>query len=83
MNGWLFGSDIREMVEPGSERGREINEAEYAEFRDKLKKIVKTRDENVELYYKVSMNALTTFVPRVGIERVLREYYPHLVKVKL
>ena len=83
VNGWLFGSDIREMVEPGSERGREINEAEYAEFRDKLKKIVKTRDENVELYYKVSMNALTTFVPRVGIERVLREYYPQLVKVKL
>ena len=82
VNGWLFGKDIREMVEPNSERGREINEAEYAEFRDKLRKIVKISDENVELYYKVSMNALTTFVPRVGIERVLREYYPHLVKVR-
>jgi starch phosphorylase len=36
---------------------------------------------NLENYYKVSLNALYTLIPRVNIRRVLREYYPDIVKI--
>lgn len=82
-NGWLFGEDIREPVEVYSQRASEINEREYTELRDTLVKVYRMFREEPGSYYSVSLSALRSFVPRVSMYRVLREYYSELIKLPI
>lgn len=80
VNGWLFGEDVRELIALDSPEADEINKKEYTEFRDKLLRIASMYKGYLEKYYKVSLNALHTFIHKVGMERVLREYYQPVLK---
>ncbi|MCS7140497.1 MAG: glycogen/starch/alpha-glucan phosphorylase [Candidatus Nezhaarchaeota archaeon] len=80
INGWLFGEDIRTLIDYYSPEAQKINEREYAQFRDLFFSIHELYRSNPEGYYKVGSNALRTFVARANMERVIKEYYPGLVK---
>ena len=81
VNGWLFGEDLRELVNIHIDpRARRINERESREFEEKLIHICDLYFNQSETFYKVALNAMRTFVHRVNIERVLKEYYPDIVK---
>jgi hypothetical protein len=43
-------------------------------------KIYELYRSDSESYYKVGLNALRAFVTRASMERVMKEYYPGLVK---
>ncbi|MEM2214009.1 MAG: glycogen/starch/alpha-glucan phosphorylase [Candidatus Nezhaarchaeales archaeon] len=81
INGWLFGEDLRTLIDYYSPEAQKINEKEYAEFRDQFLKIYEKFRNDPESYYKVGSNALRTFVARANMERVMREYYPGLTKL--
>lgn len=83
VNGWLFGEDIREPLDLSSKEAQEINEREYAELRERLLKIYNIFRNEPETFYDVSLSAIRSFVPRVSMVRVLREYYPDLIKLPL
>lgn len=83
VNGWLFGDDIREPVDLGSNEARNINEKEYNELKAKLLKIYQMFKEEPEVFYDVSLSTIRSFVPRVSMIRVLREYYPDILKIPL
>ncbi len=81
VNGWLFGSDIRELIDPGGDpRSKEIDEREYAEFKARFAQVYDLYNSDKERFYLVSLSAILSFAPRVDIRRVLREYYPDLVR---
>jgi starch phosphorylase len=80
INGWLFGDDIRVLVDYYSPEAMKINEEEYAQFRDQFLRIYELYKSDPESYYKVGSNALRAFVARANMERVMKEYYPGLVK---
>lgn len=79
VNGWLFGKDIRDLIDYNSDVAHKINEEEYEEFKKKVLYIYDLKNGNSEKYYQVCLNALRTFLPRVGIERTLKEYYPDIL----
>ncbi len=81
VNGWLFGEDIREPVELQSQRASEINEKEYAEFKEKFLSIYRIFKDDPERYYTISLSALRSFIARASMVRVLKEYYPDLIKI--
>ncbi|MEM4903106.1 MAG: glycosyl transferase family 1, partial [Ignisphaera sp.] len=83
VNGWLFGEDIREPIEIGSQKAIEISEREYTELKEKLIKVYKMFKEEPERYYGIALSALRSFVPRASMYRVLKEYYPDLVKIPI
>jgi len=83
VNGWLFGEDVREPLDLGSREAQEVNEREYTELRGKLLKVYSAFRVEPETFYDVSLSAVRSFIPRVGMVRVLREYYPDLVKLPL
>ncbi|MEM1678290.1 MAG: glycogen/starch/alpha-glucan phosphorylase [Ignisphaera sp.] len=83
INGWLFGEDIREPIEIYSQRASEINEREYAELKETLIRVYKIFSEEPEKYYGVSLSALRSFISRASMYRVLREYYPELIKLPI
>jgi len=39
--------------------------------------------EEPERYYRIALSALRSFVPRASMYRVLKEYYPDLVKIPI
>jgi len=81
VNGWLFGSDIRDLIDFVSDpRGKEIDEKEYDEFKAKFAQVYDLYNSDKERFYLIGLSAILTFVPRVDIRRVLREYYPDLVR---
>jgi len=81
VNGWLFGSDIRDLIDFASDpRGKEIDEKEYDEFKAKFAQVYDLYNSDKERFYLIGLSAILTFVPRVDIRRVLREYYPDLVR---
>ena len=81
VNGWLFGSDVRELIDFANDpRGKEIDEREYAEFRAKFAQVYDLYNSDKERFYLISLSAIFSFAPRVDIKRVLREYYPDLVR---
>lgn len=80
INGWLFGEDIRTLIDYYSPEAMKINEEEYVQFRDQFLKIYELYRSDPESFYKVGSNALRTFVARANMERVMKEYYPGLVK---
>ncbi|BDR91010.1 glycogen/starch/alpha-glucan phosphorylase [Vulcanisaeta souniana] len=80
VNGWLFGSDVRDLVDFANDpRGKEIDEKEYDEFKARFSQVYDMYNTDKERFYLVSLSAILSFVPRVDIKRVLREYYPDLV----
>ncbi|MEM2883546.1 MAG: hypothetical protein QXY08_03055, partial [Nitrososphaerales archaeon] len=54
---------------------------EYDDFRRKLQYIIEVYKGNPEKYYKVSLNALSTFAVKASVERALSEYYHRLAKI--
>ncbi|MEM1645072.1 MAG: glycogen/starch/alpha-glucan phosphorylase [Ignisphaera sp.] len=83
VNGWLFGEDIRIPIDLGSREAQEINEKEYSEFKSKVLKILQIFRDEPEAFYDVALSAIRSFIPRVSMIRVLREYYPDLIKLPL
>ncbi|MEM0247416.1 MAG: glycogen/starch/alpha-glucan phosphorylase [Desulfurococcaceae archaeon] len=83
INGWLFGEDLREPIDLHCEKAREINERDYDELKAKLLKIYKVFKEGSEAFYSIALSATRSFMPRVSMFRVLKEYYPDLVKTPL
>ncbi|MCS7097472.1 MAG: glycogen/starch/alpha-glucan phosphorylase [Candidatus Methanomethyliaceae archaeon] len=81
INGWLFGEDVRLLIEYFSEAAKEINEREYQQFQTLFFKIYEIYRNDPEAYYRVGLNALRTFVSRANMERVLKEYYPNLIRI--
>lgn len=81
VNGWLFGNDIREPLNYVGPEADQINEAEYQEFKRILLDVIKLIKSDPEAYYRVSLSAMRSFIPRVSMIRVLREYYPQLIKL--
>ncbi|MCS7116036.1 MAG: glycogen/starch/alpha-glucan phosphorylase [Nitrososphaerota archaeon] len=81
INGWLFLHILDYISKPGTATAQRIDMLDYDAFKSKLQQIVALYKNNPEKYYKVSLNALLTFIPRVSIERVLNEYYPRIVRV--
>jgi len=80
VNGWLFGEDIREPIDVYSQRAGEINEKEYAELKARLIQIYNLYRNDPERYYSIALSAFRSFIPRASMQRVLREYYPDLIK---
>mgnify|MGYP000353685477 FL=1 len=81
VNGWLFGEDLRELIDYHIDpKAEEINEKEYEEFKKKVEYIYDMKENDPEKYYQVSLNVLRTLAPRVGIERTLKEYYPDILR---
>jgi starch phosphorylase len=83
VNGWLFGEDIREPIDVYSQKAGEINEKEYGELKAKLLQILELYRTNPERYYSIAFSALRSFIPRASIQRVLREYYPDIIKAPI
>lgn len=83
VNGWLFGEDIRDPIEIYSQRASEINEKEYAELKELLLRVYRLFCEEPERYYGISLSALRSFISRASMYRVLREYYPDLIKIPI
>lgn len=79
VNGWLFGEDIRLLIDLNDPVALEINEKDYVEFRKRVEYVLDLFNNDRERFYQVALNAINTMVPRVNIERVLSEYYPGLV----
>lgn len=77
-NGWFFGKERREIVDPVPERIEDLDD--YQEFKGLLENALNLYAHDTEKYYEVALNALQTSVPRVGVERVLKEYYPEIIK---
>ncbi|MCP8318760.1 MAG: glycogen/starch/alpha-glucan phosphorylase [Candidatus Methylarchaceae archaeon HK01B] len=77
VNGWFFGKDLRELE---STKMHEYNIQDYEEFKNLFQEVIRLYRDDTEQYYKVASNALRTSIPRVSIERVLKEYYPDIVK---
>ncbi|MEM3437761.1 MAG: glycogen/starch/alpha-glucan phosphorylase [Nitrososphaerales archaeon] len=81
VNGWLFGKDIRELVDIYTDpRAEEINKEDYAEFKSKLLRIIKMYQEDRDKFYEVGLEAIRTFTPKVDITNTLREYYKGVIK---
>jgi starch phosphorylase len=81
VNGWYFGSDIKEFLQLNSEEVNNINREDYEDFKNKLERISSLHRDNLERYYKVSLNALTNMYSRINIKNVLMEYYPDQVRI--
>lgn len=74
VNGWLFGSDIRELIDIYSDpKAREVDEREYREFSRKLLEVLESYD--TAKYWDVSLNALKSSLGFVDIDRVLDKLY--------
>ncbi|MCX8185944.1 MAG: glycogen/starch/alpha-glucan phosphorylase [Sulfolobales archaeon] len=81
VNGWLFGDDIREPINYVGPEADEINEREYQELKKTLLEAANLIISNPEAYYRISLSSMRSFIPRVSMIRVLREYYPQLIKL--
>ncbi|MEM3904386.1 MAG: glycosyltransferase, partial [Sulfolobales archaeon] len=81
VNGWFFGEDLREPIDYTGPEASKINEAEYQEFKNLFLKVVDMIKSNPEGYFRVALSALRSFIPRVSMIRVLRDYYPQLIKL--
>ncbi len=74
VNGWLFGSDIREFIDIYSDpRAGEIDREEYKEFAGKLSWVIETYGTG--RYKEVALNALKTSISFADINRVLGQLY--------
>jgi len=81
VNGWFFGEDIREPIDYSGLEAHKINEREYQEFKAIFLKAISTININPEEYFRVALSALRSFIPKVSMIRVLRDYYPQLIRL--
>ncbi len=81
VNGWLFGNDIREPIDYMGPEADMLNEREYQEFKKLVLDVSELISSNPEAYYRVALSTMRSFIPRVSMIRVLREYYPQLIKL--
>jgi starch phosphorylase len=80
-NGWLFGKDLRELIDIYiNPKVEEINKEDYAEFKSKLLSIIKMYQEDRDKFYEVGLKAIKTFTPKVDITKTLKEYYKGIVE---
>ncbi|MCL4436535.1 MAG: glycogen/starch/alpha-glucan phosphorylase [Thaumarchaeota archaeon] len=82
VNSWFFGRKLKGLVELGGKTADDINAYDYTDFKKQLVNIISMYRNNPEKYYKVALNAVTTFTLRVDMQRTLREYYPDIVKIR-
>lgn len=80
VNGWFFGRDLRTPLDLASPEASEINDVEYREFKELTFKVLNMLSVDPESYYRVALSAMRSFIPRASMIRVLREYYPQLIK---
>lgn len=73
-NGWLFGNDLRDLVQFDSREGREISESDYAEFSAKLLKVIDMWRNRHEEFVEVALNSMRT--PGFDMDRVMKSYFP-------
>ncbi len=73
-NGWLFGKDLRSLIQFDSEEGLKISSADYREFSKKLLKIIDMWRNRREEFDEVAMNAMKT--PGFDMDRVMKSYFP-------
>lgn len=81
VNGWFFDRIPEGLMEPCAATLEQPERFEYDAFKRKLHYIIEIYKWNPERYYKVSLNALSTFVVKASIERALSEYYPRIAKI--
>ncbi|MEZ0393835.1 MAG: glycogen/starch/alpha-glucan phosphorylase [Desulfurococcaceae archaeon] len=82
-NGWLFGEDIRDFINIYTDpRAKQVDERDYAEFKDKLLKVLELYEADRERYWQISLEALRSSVGRVDSKRMMREYYLEMVARK-
>ncbi len=75
VNGWLFGEDLRELINIYTDpKAQEIDEKDYAEFAKYLNEAIDIY--GTDKFKEMSLNALKTSVPFVDINRTLDEFYP-------
>lgn len=75
VNGWMFGEDLRDLVEYWGEEGRRRSELEYAQLRDLLLRVHAMFREDPESLHAVGLRAFEGFRAVASVERALREYY--------
>ncbi|WP_069806710.1 glycogen/starch/alpha-glucan phosphorylase [Vulcanisaeta thermophila] len=81
VNGWLFGEDVRELIDMNNDpRSKEIDEREYEEFKARFAQVYDLFNSDREKFHLIGLSAILSFASRVDIRRVLREYYPDLVR---
>ncbi|MEM1994359.1 MAG: glycogen/starch/alpha-glucan phosphorylase [Nitrososphaerales archaeon] len=81
VNGWFFDFIPQCLTEPTVGMLQQPERFEYDDFRRKLQYIIEVYKGNPEKYYKVSLNALSTFAVKASVERALSEYYHRLAKI--
>ncbi len=74
VNGWLFGKDLRDLVQFDSMEGLEISRKDYREFSSRLKKAISLWSSRREKFNEVALNAMKT--PGFDMDRVMKSYYP-------
>jgi starch phosphorylase len=79
VNGWFFDRMPEGFVEP-TLAPKQPEGLEYDSFKKKFRYILEIYKGNPERYYKVSLNALSTFVIKASVERALSEYYPKIAR---
>ncbi|MGB9660029.1 MAG: glycogen/starch/alpha-glucan phosphorylase, partial [Nitrososphaerales archaeon] len=81
VNGWFFGKDIRELIDIYTDpRAEEINKEDYNDFKSRLLSIIKMYQEDKDKFYGFGLEAIKTFIPKVDITHVLKEYYKGIIK---
>ncbi len=80
VNGWLLNHLTNSILEPSCATAESYERVEYDMFKTKLHHILDLHKGNPARYYRVSLNALTTFIVRASMERVLSEYYPKVAR---
>ena len=77
-NGWLFGNDLRDLVQFDSKEGIEISRKDYAEFSTKLLKVIEMWRNRREEFVDVALNSMNT--PGFDMDRVMKAYFPDGLK---
>lgn len=72
-NGWLFGRDLRSLIDPSSEAGRRMGRRDYAEFSRKLVRIMDMWKRDRQAFNRVALNAMKT--PGMDMDRVMHSYF--------
>ncbi|MEM4380954.1 MAG: glycogen/starch/alpha-glucan phosphorylase [Candidatus Caldarchaeum sp.] len=77
VNGWLFGAELSHLVNiyDDHEQVAKIDEADYADLREKFKAAVKLFAEKPDDYLLVQQKAIETMSRDCSIEKALDQYY--------
>ena len=73
-NGWLFGKDLRDLVQFDSREGLEISRKDYREFSSKMNRVVEMWSKKRDAFDEIALNAMRT--PGFDMDRVMKAYFP-------